>query len=232
MRGSAPHMAKSPNSENAWLGREEEQPSPPEALESRVLLGFMGLRGLEPWPRDGLGGGSVADRSFLQWHGQSWRVQVAVPARLRAVIGCAVLYHPLHTDSLAVANREKHKHVHLLKKRIEEAVRTPAADPLTEEAIQWRESAGEDYTSTLLEQRYEELVRSQGQPTADAYVEIATGRAMPITTSLIEEWIAERQMKPRQILDYRRAVKKLLAHLPTATVEPWIRGPLVTTGLP
>jgi integrase len=161
----------------------------------------------------------MADRSFLQWHGQSWRVQVAVPARLRGAIGCAVLYHPLHTDSLAVANREKHKHVHLLKKRIEEAARRPADDPLTEEALQWRESAGEDYTSTLLEQRYEELVRSRGQPAADAYVEIATGRATPLTPTLIEEWIAERQMKPRQVLDYRRAVKKLLDHLPNATVE-------------
>jgi len=159
------------------------------------------------------------DRSYLQWRGQSWRVQVAVPARLRGALGCAVLYHPLHTDSLAVANREKHKHVHLLKKRIEEAARRPADDPLTEEALQWREAAGEDYTSTLLEARYEELIRSKGKPAADALVEIATGRATPITTSLIEEWIAERQMKPRQILDYRRAVKKLLAHLPTATVD-------------
>src|ERR1700733_7833284 len=112
------------------------------------------------------------DRSYLQWRGQSWRVQVAVPARLRGALGCAVLYHPLHTDSLAVANREKHKHVHLLKKRIEEAGRKPAADPLTEEALQWRESAGEEYPPTLLEHRYEELVRSRGQPTADAYVEI------------------------------------------------------------
>jgi hypothetical protein len=81
--------------------------------------------------------------------------------------------------------------------RIEEAARRPADDPLTEEALQSRESAGEDYTSTLLEHRYEELVRSRGKPAADALVEIATGRATPITTSLIEEWIAERQMKPR-----------------------------------
>jgi integrase len=159
------------------------------------------------------------DRSYLQWRGQSWRVQVAVPARLRGAVGCAVLYHPLHTDSLAAANREKHKHVHLLKKRIEEAARQPADDPLTEEALQWREAAGEEYASTLLERRYEELVRSRGKPTADALVEIATGRATPITSTLIEEWIAERQMKPRQVLDYRRAVRKLLAHLPTATVE-------------
>jgi integrase len=156
----------------------------------------------------------VADRSFLQWHGQSWRVQVAVPARLRGAVGCAVLYHPLHTDSLVVANREKHRYVHLLKKRIEEAARKPAADPLTEEALAWR-----DAPSEVLEARYEELVKSRGTPAADAYVEIATGRATPITPALIEEWIAERQMKPRQVLDYRRAVKKLLAHLPTATVE-------------
>jgi hypothetical protein len=169
----------------------------------------------------------VADRSFLQWHGQSWRVQVAVPARLRGPIGCAVLYHPLHTDSLAEANREKHKHVHLLKKRIEEAARRPADDPLTKEALQWRESAGEDYTSTLLEARYEELVKSRGPATADDYVEIATGRATPLTTSLIEEWIAERQMKPRQVLDYRRAVKKLLAHLSGAAAMPSATGEAV-----
>jgi hypothetical protein len=151
------------------------------------------------------------DRAYLQWRGQSCRVQVAVPARLRRAVGCAVLYHPLHMDSLAVANREKHKHVHLLKKRIQEAARRPAYDPLVTEALQWREAAGEDYTSTLQEHRYEELVRSKGKPTADALVEIAIGRATPITPTLIDEWIAERQMKPRQVLDYRRAVKKLLA---------------------
>jgi hypothetical protein len=47
--------------------------------------------------------------SYLHWHGQSWRVQLAVPARLREAIGCAVLYHPLHTDSLAIAERNEHR---------------------------------------------------------------------------------------------------------------------------
>ena len=97
------------------------------------------------------------------------------PCPTEGAIGCAVLYHPIHTDSLAVANREKHRH--------------------------------------------EELVKSRGPATADAYVEIATGRTRLSPPPVIEEWIAERQMKPRQVLDYRRAVKKLLAHLPTATVE-------------
>ncbi len=57
-------------------------------------------------------------RSHLAWHGRQWRVQVAVPAKLRPIIGTAVLFHPLHTDSLALANRDKHKHIHALKQRL------------------------------------------------------------------------------------------------------------------
>ncbi len=154
------------------------------------------------------------DTAYLYWHGRQWIVRVKVPARLRGIVGAGKLIVPLHTDSLAVANREKHQHVHVLKKRIADAARQPAADPLTEEAMAWRGSPSE-----VLEARYEELVKSQGMATADAYVDIATGRATPITPAMIEEWIAERQMKPRQVLDYRRAVRKLLAHLPSATVE-------------
>ncbi len=56
--------------------------------------------------------------SYLHWHGQSWRVQLAVPARLRGAIGCAVLYHPLHTDSLAIAERTKHRAIAALKDRL------------------------------------------------------------------------------------------------------------------
>jgi hypothetical protein len=52
---------------------------------------------------------------YLHWHGQQWRVQLAVPARLREAIGCAVLYHPLHTDSLAIAERTKHRAIATLK---------------------------------------------------------------------------------------------------------------------
>jgi hypothetical protein len=59
--------------------------------------------------------------SYLHWHGQSWRVQLAVPARLREAIGCAVLYHPLHTDSLAIAERTKHRAIASLKDRLHAA---------------------------------------------------------------------------------------------------------------
>ena len=61
--------------------------------------------------------------SYLHWHGQSWRVQLAVPARLRGAIGCAVLYHPLHTDSLAIAERTKHRAIAALKDRLVAAER-------------------------------------------------------------------------------------------------------------
>ena len=58
---------------------------------------------------------STSGASYLAWHGQQWRVQVAVPARLRSIIEAAVLFHPLHTDSLAIANRVKHRHIAALK---------------------------------------------------------------------------------------------------------------------
>ena len=61
---------------------------------------------------------SKHDKSFLEWIGRQWRVQISVPAKLRPIIGKARLVVPLHTDSLAIANRDKHKHVHALKERL------------------------------------------------------------------------------------------------------------------
>ena len=53
----------------------------------------------------------------------SWSsMQAWPPDRLRAILGVSKLVAPLHTDSLAVANRDKHKHIHALKQRIAEAV--------------------------------------------------------------------------------------------------------------
>ena len=49
-------------------------------------------------------------------------MQAWPPDRLRAILGVSKLVAPLHTDSLAVANRDKHKHIHALKQRIAEAV--------------------------------------------------------------------------------------------------------------
>ena len=59
-----------------------------------------------------------ADKAYLALHGRQWRVEVFVPRHLRAFVGKAKLVVPLKTDSLALANRDKHKHVHALKQEI------------------------------------------------------------------------------------------------------------------
>lgn len=53
----------------------------------------------------------AADKRYLQKHGNQWRVVLKVPERLRSAIGKAHLVHPLHTDSLIIANRDKYQHV-------------------------------------------------------------------------------------------------------------------------
>jgi integrase len=167
--------------------------------------------------------------SYLHWHGQSWRVQLAVPARLKEAIGCAVLYHPLHTDSLAIAERTKHRAIASLKDRLQAAEkqleRRAGGDPLLLEGLDWRQSfkdeaqrASDDddegYVSTALEARWEEVAKAQGEEKANILASIATGRAAPIGP-LADQWLAEKRLKGKQRLDYRRAVAKL---------ETWMAG--------
>jgi hypothetical protein len=167
-------------------------------------------------------------RSHLAWHGRQWRVQVAVPAKLRPIIGTAVLFYPLHTDSLALANRDKHKHIQSLKDRLRAAEvelrrRSNAPDPLVTEALEWKAVLAEDpcpateehpwgNMDAALDARVEELIRSEGEDRAELLATIATGRATPIGP-LADKWIAEKPIKPRQRLDYRRAVSNLEAWL-------------------
>lgn len=167
-------------------------------------------------------------RSHLAWHGRQWRVQVAVPAKLRPIIGTSVLFHPLHTDSLALANRDKHKHIHALKERLAAAEielrrrsKGTVRDPLVAEGLEWRERYHEegpnapDYgVGDLLEERYGELVKAEGEDRAKMLVSIATGKATPIGP-LANKWIPEKPIKPRQRLDCRRAVSNLEAWLAT-----------------
>jgi hypothetical protein len=88
------------------------------------------------------------------------------------------------------------------------------------EALEWREAFATEavqgdggphspyYVSTALEARYEELVRTEGEERASAMVKVAAGKETPLQ-ALIEDWLTERAMRPRQSLDYRRAVSKL-----------------------
>ena len=185
------------------------------------------------------------DRRYLEKHGNQWRVVVKVPARLRAVIGKPHLKHPLRTDSLAIANREKFKHVAALKAQLVEAEREQRRreklhpDPLTEEAFEWRERMalaedgpsffeitdhngevledGVDLTTSLLADRAEEIERREGFTKAKQFHDVATGAATPFLP-LVDQWLAERPMKPRQQTDYRRAVTKFEAWLSSSNL--------------
>lgn len=184
------------------------------------------------------------DTSYLVKHGNQWRVQVIVPRPLRAIVGKAKLVAPLRTDSLALASRDKHKHVHEFKQIIAAAevearrrAKRPA-DPLVEEAMTWRQAMEEarsqdaaadnaadrddedrepwyadtqaDNVATALEARHDELVRAEGREKAGTFATIATAKGTPIS-ALADDWLAEKPMKPRQKLDYRRAVTKFEA---------------------
>lgn len=175
------------------------------------------------------------DTRYLKKHGNQWVVVVKVPARLREAIGKAHLKHPLHTDSLAIANRQKHRIVADMKDELAKAEKVQQAkartlDPLIKEALDWRESivVEEDspaltvtewdehgreievtinVTADLMADRAEEIEKREGPDRAGAFVDIATGRATPIM-AVVDKWLAEKVMKPRQQIDYRRAVSK------------------------
>lgn len=180
------------------------------------------------------------DRRYLTKHGNQYLVVVKVPERLRPIIGKAHLKHPLRTNSLALANREKFKIVAAFKEQLQQAEQDHRRkakgvhDKLAEEALDWRESIaiaeddpsffeyrdeegdviedGRDLTLSLLADRAEEIAQKEGLPKAKEFHAIATGKATPIL-SMVDKWLAERPMKPRQQTDYRRAVLKFTSWL-------------------
>lgn len=175
------------------------------------------------------------DRKYLERHGQQWRVQVKVPEKARSVLGKSRLVRPLHTDSLANANRLKYRVVAELKEEIARAEldarrrEREEADQLTKEAFAWRadieaekersEELDQDgmpragVVSDVLADRAEEIEKREGSERASYFYKVASGLEMPIL-SLVDVWLAERaDMKPRQRIDYRRAVSKFVAWL-------------------
>jgi integrase len=172
------------------------------------------------------------DTSNLEKVANSYRVQLSVPSRLRPIIGKAKLVRGLKTGDLATANMLKLRVLHDFKKTLHDAERKLKGqrdDPLMAEALQWREAfAQEDspsaYVSTALEARYDALIKA-GEDTgrADAMVKVAAGRETPIVM-LIDDWLTERGMKPRQVLDFNRAVTKLTTWLASEGHPPTIEG--------
>jgi hypothetical protein len=156
---------------------------------------------------------------------------------LKEAIGCAVLYHPLHTDSLAIAERTKHRAIATLKDRLAAAEgalkRRAGGDPLLAEGLDWRQSFKDEaqrasndeegvYVSTALEARWEEVAKAQGEEKANILASIATGRATPIG-SLADQWLAEKPLKGKQRLDYRRAVAKLETWMADKSLPPTLQ---------
>ena len=72
----------------------------------------------------------------------------------------------------------------------------------------WNYPSAADDAETALGARYDEIVRSDGRQKAGAFATIATARGTPIAL-MVDDWLAEKPMKPRQKLDYRRAVTKV-----------------------
>ena len=194
------------------------------------------------------------DTSYLILHGNQWVVRVKVPANLRDTFGKAHLKHALHTDSLILANRLKHEHIARFKQEIAKAaaaLRRKAglsADPEIKEALQWREHYSRSSRKVEVRNRFEdgtefvdsekgavenaivdramEIEERHGLTAAKAFHEVATGIATPIFTQ-VDRWLSEVDMKPRQKIDYRRAILKFDTWLPSeghiGNIEPVTR---------
>jgi len=103
-------------------------------------------------------------------------------------------------------------------------------DPLVVEAMDWRESFRQDdqygggpYDPTpaadALSARLDEVERREGEDRAGMLATIAYGRATPIGP-LADQWVADKPMKAKQKLDYRRAIAKLEAWLSDKGLPP------------
>jgi hypothetical protein len=146
------------------------------------------------------------DTSNLEKVANAYRCQLAVPARLRPIIGKAKLVKGLGTGDLTKANMLKLRVLHDFRKTLHDAERKLKGqkdDPLMAEALQWREAFAQEakegvggpyspyYVSTALEARYEELVKAEGEQRASAMVKVAAGKETPII-ALIDDWLTER----------------------------------------
>jgi len=166
------------------------------------------------------------DRKYLEKHGNQWRVQVPVPKALRGVIGKAKLLQPLGTDSLAIANREKHQHVHAFKQKIAAAevearrrAKLPSEDPMISEGMEWRAALlaeeglakdHEDMGNVLyaLDVRVDEVTRRHGEKAAAKLSVIATGVGTPLSAH-VAAWLAESGYTKGTADDHERAINRL-----------------------
>lgn len=181
--------------------------------------------------------------SYLFLHGNQYRVQLAIPKELQAHFGKKKLVASLGTDSLVVANRLKHQVIADFKSQIEQARKLPRpSDPLIKEALAYRSELveakrnpaqyrefdpqgnlvadGHEHVLSFIQDRAIELAETDPER-AGLFHKIASGSHTLLSVH-IEPWLAEAQMKPRQVLDYRRAVTRLSDFLTKEGLPPAI----------
>lgn len=170
----------------------------------------------------------AGEKSYLQWHGNQWRVAVKVPEKAQAVLGCKVMKRGLGTASLAEANRLKWDVVADMKRQIHEALGSTLVaahekpDRLVTEALEWRRQIQEEENdpdfdtearvpaSELVTMRAEEIETVEGLRRAKAFNAVALGIETPIN-SLVDAWLREQKVTPRSVADYRRALGRFVA---------------------
>ncbi|MBM2715840.1 integrase [Mesorhizobium caraganae] len=169
-----------------------------------------------------------ADKRFLEWHGNKWRVVVSVPRDLHATLGKTKLKQSLETDSLAEANRLKWTVIEALHARISQQ-RSPKdsmAEALRLAVLRKRvEEAGADPEPIDLEiiSRAEEQagkpvgVDREGQPIFEAqreaaavqFANVAFGRRTPIDAHR-KTYLDQLNVKARTRADDERAMGYLM----------------------
>lgn len=172
----------------------------------------------------------TSNHQYLEKHGDQWRVQKKVPKNLRSILGKAKLVAPLHTDSLVIANRKKWAVLQEFDAQLASAEARlrnlrGTTDPLVIEALEFKEELSRARQSeaahpdddlwekpklieSLIQDRTMEILSKEGSDRASTFNGVALGSATPMHL-LIDDWLAEKPMKPRQKIDYSRAVKKL-----------------------
>lgn len=186
------------------------------------------------------------DTRWLELHGGTWRVTLAVPKALQAKLGTR-LKQSLRTDSLTTANALKHRVIGELKARISAAA---TIDPrsraeLMREAGQFAalranmtsDHQFEEFEAAVRERQYEILGPEVGvavdgeteepfaiydhqrSALADQYGDVAFGGATPISLHH-EDYLTKSTVSPRTKADDVRALKYLDQWCTKKSIKP------------
>ncbi|MCL2716927.1 MAG: site-specific integrase [Alphaproteobacteria bacterium] len=170
----------------------------------------------------------MADSSYLQKKGNTWRVVVEIPKPLRVAAGGKPRFmRSLGTESLTEANRLKHAHVAEFRRRIA-LLERGRADPLAqaiEAAISFREALAApgvghmehgDHESTAeaemlatVRGEAEALLEAKGPEVARLFHSLATGQAALIRDHY-ETWLTTREDTEQTKSQHKGTIERYL----------------------